>query len=577
MACRNAPIPDCRVAAREPGPTNDWMILIMTRISRTLAWLVALSLAGVAMATTEGDVEAGRMLYEFGRLANGEPVRALGFGETEITGETAACIRCHRRSGFGSYEGGFYIPPITRPYMFEGRQISRDDRFRALFMQAQTAEFRHQVRRLRDRDPYTRETLARVLNEGIDPNGRELEWLMPRYDLGAVDLANLLAYLETLSAEISEGVGETWVHLATIVHRDVPEARREAMIGTLRSFVEWYNERTRGDLRLAGHSVYGSSLYTRYARLYQLDVWELEGPPESWPAQLEAHYRDRPVFALVSGQVEGPWREIGRWADEMGLPTIFPLTDMPHQPGPLGGYTVYFNEGMRLEADLAGEWLHRSGAQRVVQVIGGAGVEKLAAARLQQRNAESPDGFELIDLAAGASPAPAGQADSLIVWLRDPDPADLRAWQEATGAQRIVLPSAALDAPGGGADWGGLAERLHFTHPYALKSEYYPERFRARAWMNTRGLDYAATDVQFHAYYAMLMFRDSFIHLLDHYHRDYLLEVLEHQIQGSPNPGLYPDMQLAPQQRFASRSGYIVRLDPNAEGGVSAIGERIIP
>lgn len=70
---------------------------------------------------------------------------------------------------------------------------------------------------------------------------------------------------------------------------------------------------------------------------------------------------------------------------------------------------------------------------------------------------------------------------------------------------------------------------------------------------------------------------DSFRHLLDHYHRDYLLEVLEHQIQGSPNPGLYPDMELAPRQRFTSRSGYIVQLDPDAAGGVSPVSPRMIP
>lgn len=517
-------------------------------------------------AQLETDLEAGKRLYQQGILASGEPLVGLGFGDVEISGDYAACVRCHRRSGFGSYEGGYYIPPITAPYMFGGRQISRDDRFRALFMQAQTAEFRHQVRRVHDRPSYGTDSLGRVLREGVDTNGRRLERLMPRYDLSDQDLVNLKKYLETLSNSISPGVDDEFVELATVIHSDVPEVRREAMLGTLRSFIDWYNKRTRGDMQLAGHSVYGSSLYTRYSRLYRLNVWEISGPPDTWREQLEAHLARKPVFALISGQVDGPWAQVGAFCDEQGLPAIFPLTDMPHEIGLLGGYSVYFNAGLLLEAELIRDWLLRSVDDRVVQIfdprqdrsrIPAEHLESKVRANALAAGMESMDIAAWRELAAGAELP--SDVDTLVVWQDDPDPDTLLEWKRRTGASRILLPSRALNSLG-----PERALELHdevlFSYPLALRQEHYPERYRARAWMNTRGLDYEAEDVQYRAYYAMSMFRDSFVHLLDHYHRNYLLEVLEHQIQGSPNPGLYPDMELAPGQRFASKSGYIVEI-----------------
>lgn len=536
----------------------------------------------VAFPANAGDADAGRDLYQFGTLASGEPVLAQGFADTEIAGETAACVQCHRRSGFGSYEGGFYVPPVTQPYLFGGRQISRDDRFRALFMQAQTAEFRHQVRRIRDRPAYTLELLGKVLRDGVDPNGRTLEHLMPRYSLSDTDLNNLYAYLQTLSAEVSPGVSEPYVDLATIVHEDVDPARVEAMIGTMESFVDWFNTRTRGDLRLAGHSVYGSSLYTKYARLYRLHVWELSGPPETWRAQLEEYLREQPVFAMIGGQVDGSWAGISRFAEQNQIPTLFPITDLPGELGPLGGYTLYFNRGWYLEADLMLNWLRQEDTMDVWQVVDQGSHGDEVAAYLQQQAGELDSRFSIQSFDATRMPdmrqcnePSRGDNTALVVWTRDPDVESIEAWRRCAGAGVIVLP--AIVSSHSGLRTLEREAELRFSYPFALQNEFYPERHRARAWMNTRGLDYDAVDVQFKAYYAMSMFRDSFRHLLDHYHRDYLVEVFEHQIQGSPNPGLFPEMELSPRQRYTSRSGYIVALAPEHRGGLEPVTDRVVP
>ena len=548
-------------------------------------WLVLALLLMPLIGTGQShgaDLEAGKRLYRAGILASGEELVGKGFGDAEIRGEYAACVRCHRPSGFGSYEGGYYIPPITAPYMFGGRQISRDDRFRALFMQAQTAEFRHQVRRVRDRLPYETRSLGKVLREGVDTNGRSLETLMPRYPLSDQDLLNLEAYLKTLSSKLSPGVDEEFVELATVIHVDVPTDRREAMLGTLRSFVDWYNKRTLGDLKLAGHSVYGSSLYTRYSRLYRLNVWEIEGPPETWRQQLDAYYARKPVFALVSGQVDGPWSEVGAFCDELGLPAIFPITSMPHETGPLGGYSVYFNAGLKLEGGLIRDWLLRNGTRNALQVYDPAipGSQFPASRMLEAAGDDGGPAIASVTIDEWREQVGSGLSgaayDALVVWQEHPDAEELAAWTKHAGSGTLLLPSGALGSIGN-AEADSIQGDLLFSYPRALDQNQYPERFRARAWMNTRGLEYSAQRVQYQAYYAMLMFRDSFVHLLDHYHRDYLLEVLEHQIQGSPNPGLYPDMELAPSQRFASKSGYIVALDGEGPEMLRQVGGRVVP
>ena len=60
-----------------------------------------------------------------------------------------------------------------------------------------------------------------------------------------------------------------------------------------------------------------------------MHVWELEGPSETWRAQLEALYRQQPVFAVLSGVAEGRWRPMHEFCEATQLPCLFPTTDLP--------------------------------------------------------------------------------------------------------------------------------------------------------------------------------------------------------------------------------------------------------
>ncbi len=49
-----------------------------------------------------------------------------------------------------------------------------------------------------DRPASTDATIKRAITQGVDPAGESLDWTMPRWQMSAQDLNDLLAYLKTL-------------------------------------------------------------------------------------------------------------------------------------------------------------------------------------------------------------------------------------------------------------------------------------------------------------------------------------------------------------------------------------------
>jgi len=49
-----------------------------------------------------------------------------------------------------------------------------------------------------EHEPYTDEDIKRAITEGIEPDGKPLEWPMPRWSMSDEDLDDLLEFLKTL-------------------------------------------------------------------------------------------------------------------------------------------------------------------------------------------------------------------------------------------------------------------------------------------------------------------------------------------------------------------------------------------
>ena len=128
-------------------------------------------LAGAGQA---GDAEAGKRLYWEGIGADGAPIRGVTQGDVAVTGAQFSCVNCHRPSGFGTSEGGNYMPPIIGEVLFNARTADRNRNFKELYQEVQPPGFWARVRQPRMRPAYDEASLARALRDGVDPGGHEL-------------------------------------------------------------------------------------------------------------------------------------------------------------------------------------------------------------------------------------------------------------------------------------------------------------------------------------------------------------------------------------------------------------------
>jgi len=86
-----------------------------------------------------------------------------------------ACANCHGAEGHGGTVHirmySFDVPDITWPTL--------------------TGQYE-------DHQPFTEETVKQAITQGVDPAGNSLEYPMPRWQMSAQDITDLVAYIKTL-------------------------------------------------------------------------------------------------------------------------------------------------------------------------------------------------------------------------------------------------------------------------------------------------------------------------------------------------------------------------------------------
>ncbi len=293
-------------------------------------------------------LEQGRRIYQEGVLPSGDMLKGVRFDKVEVKGSHAACINCHRRSGMGAVEGNILVPPITGRYLFP----NPDDKAMGIMDTFRNSRFSKQFR------PYTDSALADAIRRGVNSEGRDMSPMMPRYALSEQEMKALLAYLRHLSKEWAPGVTRDTIRFAAIITPEVEPERRKAMIDTMQAAFAQKNGSTalassRGGGRRrtmnAAEIIYGTG------RNWELEVWELEGRPETWAKQLEKHYLRKPVFAVAGGLSNTTWEPIQSFCRREHIPCWFPSVDLPVQEEDF--YSVYFSRGVALEADVLAKHL----------------------------------------------------------------------------------------------------------------------------------------------------------------------------------------------------------------------------
>jgi ABC-type branched-subunit amino acid transport system substrate-binding protein len=551
----------------------------MRRLTHTLLLtplLVLSLLAGVVPAagpeTVAGLPRAealrlGERMYRQGILPSGRPLQAVVQGDIPVEGTMFSCESCHLRSGLGSLEGTVITLPTNAAELYKPFTKAAEETL---------PDWGDQLPKSMDsgvlRPAYTDETLALALWNGVDPAGRELAATMPRYQLDPKDMEILVFYLKNLSASPSPGVDGTTLHLATVVSADLPPRQREAMLSVLRAYVATQSSRSRQQDRRAREAPFFEREMYAFYRQLQLHVWELEGPPASWGAQLEGHYRQTPVFALIGGMVTGEWAPVHAFCERNRLPCLFPVTELPVLADN-DWYTMYFSKGYYQEGEGVARHLRATAAAgvpaRVVQVLRDDAAGRALARGFEETWARygyprpekwllRPD--EPLAALQERLRREAGEA-TVLLWL-GPEVYPLLEARAAAGAPPQVFLAASL-----------LGEKLTELPPpaRAFASVAYPWRLPqearkisevVRSWLKVRKIPETDLAVQARMYAAVWQFSNALMMMKQDFYRDYLLDVLDCMNDQTYTIAAYPRLSFGQGQRYAAKGCYIVQLAP---------------
>jgi hypothetical protein len=145
----------------------------------------------------------------------------------------------------------------------------------------------------------------------------------------------------------------------------------------------------------------------------------------------------------------------------------------------------------------------------------------------------------------------------LVLWLRSPD---LQALPPESPAGQVYVSGllGGLEASPLPPGWLG---RAHMSYPFDLPEQRRVRVDYARSWLRIRQIPLTDERLQADTYLACGLLSETVKHLVDAFVPDYLVERLEDTVEHRVLTGYYPRLTLGPQQRFASKGGFLTHFD----------------
>jgi len=278
-------------------------------------------LAASADAVTLSPAEArGKQIFLTGTGSAGREITAhVGTASTALPASALPCASCHGPDGLGRPEGGVTPANITwtqlsRPYS----SVTGVARFRPA---------------------YTGDNVPRAIAEGIDAGGVRLDVSMPRYQMHADDMADLIAYLQRLAYELDPGLSETAITIGTLL----PQGGQSTSLGqAVRDVLEGYF----ADLN-AGGGIYNRRLELKAAAAPARDLVLERG---------KSLIESGEVFALVAPFTAGIESELDVAVEQHGIPLVGPFTQFSGGAETMRRFTFYIYGGLGVQAQALAEY-----------------------------------------------------------------------------------------------------------------------------------------------------------------------------------------------------------------------------
>ncbi len=446
-------------------------------------------------------VDRGREIYRSGRTGSGKPLLAVVSSDVLLPESQRACANCHARSGLGYSEGNTISLPLTGPKLFQAVEIAPKWTTQKRTEGAGT------------RPAYSDKTLAMAIRTGTDSAGRQLDQMMPRYQISDQDMADLTAYLKTLGASPALGLTKKEIHFATVVSEDVDLQQRDAMLDVIKAYVKAKNGLTRREDKRSRYApAHKEWDYTAY-RKWNHHLWTLRGPRDSWGEQLKAYYQQQPVFAMVSGMVSGSWLPVHQFCEDKQLPSLFPITDLP-VINEADFYTVYFNKGKTLEASVLAKYFNEKGffntSSATVQVYRDTEQGRTTAQAFRTASKHFVEA-KLSDLKIeGSEPLVAEfwkqfASDhgnkSWVLWLTEKDLAGLNMSVNSEQLPTAIVLSASFAPDYNRQMVEQLQDKILITYPYALPNMLSAREKIVEIWLRSKKKLFSDPQVQVSSFF----------------------------------------------------------------------------
>ncbi|MEN3334391.1 MAG: hypothetical protein V7641_3756 [Blastocatellia bacterium] len=291
------------------------MLGAIRRLTLLAGFLFIASLLGGALAQSStpapltAQEKRGKQIYLRASSASGRPVTAyLGDPPIEVPPSAMTCAGCHGLDGQGKPEGGVVPSNITweslaKPYgdvAASGRKHPR----------------------------YTERAIELAVTKGLDPAGNRLGTAMPRYDIAAEDLVDLITYLKRVGSDLDPGISPASLRIGTFIPADGAMAEAgEAAAALLTAYFDEVNSQG---------GVYNRRLELRVARL----------PKDHAAERVERFIKDEQVFALAASFIAGSEHAIAALMESEETPLVAPLTLLPETVFPLNRRVFYLYAGL---------------------------------------------------------------------------------------------------------------------------------------------------------------------------------------------------------------------------------------